>query len=223
MSDEFEVTPEAQAWFDKEASGLKNKVDQVTGRNVEQRAKIEGMEKDRKAMLDRFEDDESKRLWESGSFEDAFNRKFQTSLQKSTETIMDLERQVEASVRSMNDMKISMLASEASLQSGVMPNAVGMMALQVAKSYQVNKDGNVIGRNPDGTEMFNEKGESMPMAEYVGSLHASMGYMFAQQQGSGANGSGAGQAGVKKSDMSREQKSAYVEQHGSEKFLALPA
>jgi hypothetical protein len=222
MSDEFEVTPEAQAWFDKETAGLKAKNDQYKGLNTKLTGKLDAYEKDKKTMLDKFQDDEARRLFDKGDFDAAFNQRYQASIQKSTETILDLERQVTASDSMVDTMKIQSLAQNAALQAGVRPDAVSMMMLKVAERYRMN-DGAVIGYSEDGSEMFNEKGESLNMGEYIGSLATTMNYMFTAQTGSGANGQSGNATGMKKGDMTREQKSDFVAKHGADKFLALPA
>ena len=85
-------------------------------------------------------------------------------------------------------------------------------------------DGKLQGFDPSGNELLNEKGEPMGIQQYIQSLAPTKGYLVSQKQGAGATGSnGSAPSGIKRSDMSTEQKSAYVAKHGQDAFLNLPS
>ena len=221
MSDEAKINDKVEA-LEASIQKLESQNEKLIGekRNWTKQKTI--IESKNAEILDQMETDDQRRLFEAGNIDEAFSRKYHSTISKKDDSIRDLEVEIN-SLRDRNErMSIESIAKQTALEGGILPNAVRMVARDVSDHFKM-KDGVMIGYTDAGTEMLNDKGETMQMGEYIANMSKTNDYLFVKPGGSGATGTGAGMGNIKKSDMSREQKSAYVEQHGADKFLALPA
>jgi hypothetical protein len=147
--------------------------------------------------------------------------KSQQALQAKDDALREIERKYDTAARDLEQMKIGSMAREAAIMSGIRPEAQEEVMLMVRDRFRM-QDGGLVGFDSAGKELLNSKGEVMGISEYIQSMAPGKGYLFNDAKGAGATGGRSAAAGMKRSDMTMQQKSEFVEKHGQEAFLNLP-
>jgi hypothetical protein len=222
MSEENSEEPTVEDVM-KELNAVKAKNEQLIGINKRISEKMEGMEEGKKQLIDKMKTAEEKRLIEAGDFDSLVQMKSQQALQAKDDMLRDFERKYEDTRRENERMQIGSMARQAAIMSGVRPEAQDEIELLARERFRM-VDGKLQGFDQAGNELFTEKGEPMTIEGYIQSLAPTKSYLFNQKQGGGAmGGNGSAPSGIKRSDMTTEQKSAYVAKHGQDAFLNLPS
>ena len=205
----------------QELNALKSNNEKLVAEKRRMSEKMNSMEEGKKQLIDKMKTAEEKRLIEAGDFDSLVQMKSQQALQAKDDALRDAERKLDEITRQNEAMHIGSLARDAAIQSGVRPEAAEEVQLIVRERFK-NIDGKMVGFDTKGNELLNQKGEQMGISEYIQSLAPTKSYLFSPTQGGGAPGAnGNAPTGVKRSDMTTEQKSAYVAKHGQDAFLNL--
>ena len=205
----------------KEIDALKAKNEQLIGINKRMSEKMDQMEHGKKELLEKMQTDEERRLIERGDFDALVTMKSQQALQAKDDALREIERKFDRADRELEQMKIGSMAREAAIMSGIRPEAQEEVMLMVRDRFKM-KDGSLVGFDSTGNELLNSKGEVMGISEYIQSMAPSKSYLFNDAKGAGATGGRSAAAGIKRSDMTMEQKSEFVAKHGQDAFLNLP-
>ena len=214
------LPPEVQQKIDAATAKLAQKNQQLLGLNKKMAEKMDTMDASNQQLLEKMKGEEERRLIENGDIDSVVNMRSQNALAAKDEKIRELEMNFERSQRRIDELTITDMARDAAIASGILPQATEEVRLLVGSYYRV-EDGKPIGYR-NGEEMLNEKGENLSMGEFIQSLAATKPYLFSKTAGAGAQGRRGEATGAKRSEMSMEQKSSYVEQHGQEAYERLP-
>jgi hypothetical protein len=112
---------------------------------------------------------------------------------------------------------------------GVRPAAVPDVLERAAKVFKVNGEGKVAPLGPDGQVVRGEGGEPLSLDEWFVDLQKQAEHLFVSNSGGGASNPQAGGArtagslaGIRRSQLSRKQKSDLISEIGREAYEQLP-
>lgn len=150
-------------------------------------------------------------------------KQLQAQLSKKDEILQSKERDFDSFKRqTLIDQQLLNLGA-AKDHEAVNPKQAAML---FASNYQIDvTDGNkLIIKNENGTPMFDEKGDEMPLGTVYAKFARENKHLFkaASSGGSGGGGNGGIPDGVSLDDFkSQEQKTAFIKQHGVEAYQKL--
>ena len=219
MAEESEVSIED---VQQELHALKSKNEQLVSEKRRMSEKMDAMESGKKELLEKMQTDEERRLIERGDFDALVTMKSQQVISAKDEALRETEKRYADTARELEALKIGNIARDAAMMAGIRPEAQEEAMLIVRERFKM-KDGGLVGYDVSGNEMLNDKGELMGITEYLQSLASTKSYLFNQQQGSGSRGGRTVAQGLKRSDMTMEQKSEFVAKHGQDAFMNLPS
>ncbi len=117
------------------------------------------------------------------------------------------------------------LTSKTGKELGVVTQAIPDIIRRASDVFKLDeKTGQVLPYRTDGSLWYGkDPSQAMSMEEWLGLLKPDCPHYFGASGGAGADNGGGGAPKKKRSEMSAEEKSKYIKEHGQDKFFSLPA
>lgn len=230
------ITPEIEAIISERVNGavngLKGKNSELLGKLKEATdslKRFDGIDPDAvKNIMQRFADDEEAKLIAEGKIDDVLNKRterLRADTEKQIKAANDRAEKAEAFAGKFRDRVLGDAIRGAALKVGALPGAADDIILRARGSFTLNDDGEAVAVDGDGNPVLGKDGKTpLSPAEWVESLKETAPHLFQAGEGTGAGGhkpvGGAG--AMKRSEMTSDQKAAYIRTHGQHAYLKLP-
>lgn len=209
----------------KQVTGLKNKNDELLGRQRElkdQLSKFEGMDADNiKKILAQFESDEEAKLIADGNYDEVISRRMGRFTADKEREVDEWKTKAEKAIAFADKFKSTVLADQvkdAALGAGGSAEALKGFELMAKEVFKINDDGEAVAM--DGDQVLYGKDGKNPLSlnEWAESLREKAPYLFPKGSGSGAQGGGAGGSTKSYSDCkTKEEKAEWLKAKYSNK------
>lgn len=97
----------------------------------------------------------------------------------------------------LSRLKIDHKILELGTAAGLLPTAADDLAARASRVFSLDEHGQIIARKPDGTALFDDKGEDMTPEKWIESQRTAATHLFKPAEGTGSPGGGGGGAPAK--------------------------
>ncbi|AQS50546.1 hypothetical protein PAEH1_01455 [Paenalcaligenes hominis] len=225
----------AKELLEKETGGLKSKNSELLGKLKTAQgdldtlhAQFEGLDIDAvKAIVAKAGQDEESRLIAEGKIDEVVSRRTERlrgDLEKQLQVERERADKAEAFANQFKDRVLSDSIREAATKAGALAEAADDIILRARSVFRLNEDGLPVALDKDGEVIYGKDGKTpLTPLEWAESLQETAPHLWPRAQGAGQTGDRGGKSGSKKrSDMTMQEKSAFIHEHGQEAFLKLP-
>ncbi|WP_129141526.1 hypothetical protein [Modicisalibacter coralii] len=215
----------------EDPSGLKTALEKERGEKKEtakqlreMRKQFEGIDPDRtREIFQRLEQDEEARLIADGKVDEVVNQRTERMRSEYDRKLQSMEEEAEKAKSFANKFRTRVLSDEvrgAASEVGLVDSAVSDAVYRAKDLFQVDDEGNVVPTEDAG---FDADGKPLTLKSWLDGMRESAPHWFPVPKGGGAPGNDGTRSGMKRSDMSPEQKYAYIRKNGQDAYLNLPA
>lgn len=203
--------------LDVEGVAEKAKLDEFRSNNRELTAKLQDYENKMKAyegvdpakykaLIDKFQSDEEKKLMKDGNIEEvvklrtaAIIKDRDDQLAAKDAVITKLQNESKQAIQEKDSfiVETELRKAAANPDFGFQPNVANILKDSVLKEF-VHKDGKVIRVKPDGSSVFGKSGDPMGLEEYMQGFAKEHPYLVKPSSGGGARNESKGGGGDKK-------------------------
>jgi hypothetical protein len=169
-----------------------------------------------------------KKLLDSGKVEELIVERTSRMKADYDKQLKDLSTERDAlqqKLTQLDQLTVDNAMSAAAAKAGVLPEALPYVLRHGREVFRV-KDGQIVALKDDQPVIGKDGTSPMSMEEWLGELASSSAFLFKASSGGGAAHKPAGSGGAparKRSDMSPQEKAKFIGEHGTDKYLALPA
>lgn len=222
-----------QSSLDKEVAGLKTKNSELiqnskaTKQELDAlKSQFEGLDIESvKGLLTRASQDEETKLIAEGKLDEVIQRRterLRAEMDKKFNAEVEGRTKAEKKAKSLEGRAISDAIKSGAIEAGAEKSALDDFVYRGNGFWQLDDDGNLVAMK-DGEIVYGKDAKTtLTPKEWAESLRESAPHLFPHQQGAGAAGGGNGKAVKPRSQMTPEEKRAFVQKHGQEAFLKLP-
>ena len=229
------LAEKGQEALDKAVSGLKTKNSELLGTvkstktELDQlKSQFDGLDIEAvKGLLKRAAEDEETRLIAEGKLDEVVSRRterLRADLDKQLQAEKERAEKAEAFATRFSDKVLADSIREAALKAGALPEASEDIILRARSTFKLNDEGEPVAANSDGEIIYGKDGKTpLSPLEWAESLRENAPHLWPRAQGAGPTGDNGGKAsGKKRSDMSVEEMTAFIKEHGRDAYLKLP-
>lgn len=220
---------------DQEVTGLKNKNQDLLGQNKALKGDLEsfkgqfeGLDIEAvKNIVSKAGQDEETRLIAEGKMDEVVARRTERlrgDFEKQVQEEKDRADKAEAFANRFKDKVLSDSIREAATKAGALPEAAEDIILRARSTFKLNEEGVPVALDGDGQVIYGKDGKTpLTPVEWAESLQETAPHLWPRAQGAGQTGDrGSKSSGKKRSDMTMQEKSAFIHEHGQDAFLKLP-
>lgn len=213
-----------QAEVDDLVAGLKAKNSELLGNQKKLKEEMatvnaalkrfDGIDPDAvSAILKRFSDDEEAKLIADGKIDEVLNKRTERMQQAHQKEVSALRAQLDKFTGHVLADAIRAAGNEAGIHTAAFEDAIA----RAQGVFSIDENGELVAR--EGA--LDSKGKPLSPKAWFADMKEAAPHWFPAPQG-GGSGHGGAVVGKKRSDMSAEEKHAFVQQHGQQAFLQLP-
>jgi len=209
----------------EDTSGLKSGIEKERARAneaVDKLKEFEGVDLDEfKKYKDNEQALKEKKLIDAGKFEDLYEERAKPL----KDQVSTLQQEKENLSREVTKYMLTDKLTAAAIDAGAEEKALTDITSRASNVWQL-REGKPVALTPEGIAVGGKDGNPIDMGEWMSTLRENAPHLFKSSSGGGAShGSGTNgklTTNSKRSEMSIQEKTAYVEEHGREAFLKLP-
>ena len=166
------------------------------------------------AILKRFTDDEESKLIAAGKIDEVLDKRTARMKEAHQKETAALQAKIERySAHVLGDV-----IRAAGQEAGIHKSAVEDAIARAKGVFVVDDNGELVAR--EGA--LDSKGKPLSPKAWLADMKELAPHWFPAPQGGGSGHGGTNIAGKKRSDMSAEEKHAFIQQHGQQAYLKLP-
>jgi hypothetical protein len=158
---------------------------------------------------------EEKKLIASGEVDKVVEQRVAKMRDEHARERSKLESELKAKDSRLSQLLIDNALRDVALKPnvGILPKAIGTVVKLAKDVWKLDKDGNPVALNGDGSQMYGKDGGPIGMEEWISNLKTEHDYLFGQPSGGGAGNQGAGGGAPKKkrSEMTAEDREVFFE------------
>lgn len=225
----------AKELLEQETNGLKGKNSVLLGKlKAAQsdldtfKSQFDGLDLDAvKAIVSKAGEDEETRLIAEGKIDEVVSRRTERlrgDLEKQLQVERERADKAEAFANQFKERVLSDSIREAATKAGALAEAADDIILRARSVFSLNEDGMPVALDKDGEVIYGKDGKTpLTPLEWAESLQEAAPHLWPRAQGAGQTGDRGGKSsGKKRSEMTMQEKSAFIHEHGQDAFLKLP-
>lgn len=216
-----------QEALDSEVGGLKEKRDELlkAQRTLKDQLKqYDGIDAERARKLEaQLAENEEAQLIADGKLDEVLNKRTERMREEYDRKLAEAQNTAESSKAFAQKFRGRVMSDEIRAAAGkveLVDSAVEDAVHRAAALFEVNDEGEVVPKEEAGLDA---DGKPLTPEAWLESMREKAPHWFPVPQGGGARGNGSGKATSKKrSEMSAEEKHAFIQKHGQQEYLRLP-
>lgn len=218
--DGYEDPAGLKSALEKERSEKKDRDRQLR----EMQKQYDGIDPEKtREMLSRLEQDEESKLIAEGKMDEVINQRTERMRSDFESKLTQAQQEAEAAKTFAGKFRSRVLSDEirsAASKIGIVDTAVTDAVYRAKELFEVDDEGNVVPTEAAGLDA---NGKPLTPETWLESMRDNASHWFPTPKGGGAPGNDGKGSGQKRSAMSAEQKHAYIQKHGQQAYLRLPA
>lgn len=224
-----------QEYLSTQVSGLKSKNAELLGKLNTSKSELDGLKgqfegldiEAVKGLLKRASEDEETRLIAEGKLDEVVTKRTERlrgDMDKQLAAEKERADKAEAFAQRFSDKVLADSIRAAALKAGALPEAAEDIILRAKGTFTLDENGEAVAVGADGEVIYGKDGKTpLNPLEWAESLREAAPHLWPRAQGAGQTGDNGGKAPSKKrSEMSAEDMTAFIKQHGREAYLKLP-
>ncbi|MFT0140777.1 hypothetical protein ACEK07_46130 [Alcanivoracaceae bacterium MT1] len=216
-----------QEALDSEVGGLKEKRDELLKAQralKDQLKQYDGIDPERARKLEaQLAENEEAQLIADGKLDEVLNKRTERMREEYDRKLAEAQKTAEGSKAFAQKFRGRVMSDEiraAAGKAGLVDSAVEDAIYRAGALFEVNDEGEVVPKEEAGLDA---DGKPLTPLAWLKSMQEKAPHWFPVPQGGGAPGNNGGKAtGKKRSEMSAEEKYAFIQKHGQQEYLRLP-
>jgi len=215
----------------EDPTGLKSALEKERSEKKERDRQLREMQKQfdgidpekTREMLSRLEQDEEAKLIAEGKMDEVIQQRTERMRADYDRKLTDAQKEAEAAKTFAGKFRSRVLSDEirsAAAKVGIVDTAVTDAVYRAKDLFEVDNEGNVVPTEAAGLDA---SGKPLTPESWLESMRDSASHWFPTPKGGQAPGNDGKGGGQKRSAMTAEQKHAYIQKHGQQAYLRLPA